>query len=120
MRIDNRKPTDSWFVNETRMPVTVACNQQQAGKFSVNLSPSGRARVSSNIDAGPCPHMKPSYSDLPYGIGVCEEWAIWEESGQLTMVKVGSADFAELRRQGLSHGALMSRLEEWQGSRTGT
>ena len=92
----------------------MACDQQQAGKFSVNLPSTGRVRVPSHIDAGPCPHMKPSYSNFPYRIGICEEWAIRDEGGQLAMVKVGSDDVAELRRQGLPRGALISRMEEWQ------
>ena len=87
-KIDNRSSSDGVIVNSTKMNITVACDQQQAGKFSVDLTPGSRKRVASHIRAQPYPYGKQRYDQFNFEIGASEIWEVKESSGNLTMKKV--------------------------------
>jgi len=86
--IDNRSTSDNWIVNAADMHITVACNQQQAGKFSVNLLPGQRQRVSARIEAQPYPYGKQKYHEFQYKLGMAETWEVHLEAEQLVMRKI--------------------------------
>ena len=86
--IDNRSTSDNWISNATKMHITLACNQQQAGKFSVNLLPGQRRRVSPGIEAQPYPYGKQKYDEFQYKLDVSETWEVHLVSEQLVMRKV--------------------------------
>ena len=88
VQIDNRSSSDSWFLNSTNTRVTVACDQQQAGKFSVNLDPGMLRRVASRIKAQPYPHGKQRYDQFNYEIGLSETWEVINDSGKLVMKNI--------------------------------
>jgi hypothetical protein len=88
VQIDNRSPSDNSISNTTGMGITVACNQQQAGKFSVDLMPGQSKRVSSRIEAQPYPYGKQKYDEFQYELGVSETWEVHLDSERLVMRKV--------------------------------
>ncbi len=88
VQIDNRSKYDNWIVNSTDIHVTVACNQQGAGKFSVNMLPGQRQRAAPRIEAQPYPYGKQRYDQFQYHLGVSESWEIHLVSDQLVMQKI--------------------------------
>lgn len=83
--IDNRTARDNWIVNTTDMRITVACDQQQAGKFSINLQPGERQRVAPHIKAQPYPYGKQKYDRFEYKLKLSETWEVCLVSDQLQM-----------------------------------
>lgn len=84
-QIDNRSTSDNWIVNSTDIHITVACDQGQAGKFSVNLLPGQRQRVASRIKAQPYPYAKQKYNQFKYSLNSSETWDVRSDSGKLVM-----------------------------------
>jgi len=85
VQIDNRSPSDNWIVNSTDMHITVACDEGQAGMFSINLQPGQRQRVAPGIEAQPYPYGKQKYDQFQYQLNTSETWDIHLDSGQLVM-----------------------------------
>ena len=83
--IDNRSTSDNLIVNSTDMHITVACDQQQAGKFSINLLPGQQQRVASHITAQPYPQGKQKYDQFDYRLRISETWEVYFDSGALLM-----------------------------------
>ena len=83
--IDNRSSSDNWIVNSTDMQITVACDQGQAGLFSVNLQPGQRQRVAPKIKAQPYPYGKQNYDKFQYNLNSSETWIVRLDSGKLVM-----------------------------------
>ena len=86
--VDNRNSADSFIHNRTKSQVTVACNQQQAGKFSVNLMPGEKSRVNWGITAQPYFYGKQKYDEFSYRIGSSETWEVHLKASKLIMNKV--------------------------------
>ena len=87
VQIDNRSTSDNWIVNTTRNTITVACNQPQAGMFSINLQAGQRQRVAPRIQAQPYPYGKQKYDQFQYKLNSSETWEVHSDSGQLVMRK---------------------------------
>jgi len=87
VQIDNRSTSDNWIVNTTDMHITVACNQPQAGAFSINLRPGQRQRVAPLIQSQPYPYGKQKYDQFQYDLKRSETWVVHSDSGQLVMRK---------------------------------
>lgn len=85
VQINNRSTSDNWIVNSTDMHITVACNQPQTGKFSINLQPGQRQRVAPRIQAQPYPYGKQKYDQFQYHLNSSETWEVHLDSGQLVM-----------------------------------
>ncbi len=88
VQIDNRASSDSWFLNSINARITVACDQQQAGQFSVNLDPGMRTRVACRIKAQPYSYGKQRYDQFSYEIGISETWKVVNDSGKLVMKNI--------------------------------
>lgn len=87
VQIDNRSTSDNWIVNSTRINITVACNQAQAGQFSINLQPGQRQRVARRIQAQPYPFGQQKYDQFQYQMDGSETWEVLLYSGKLVMQK---------------------------------
>lgn len=85
--IDNRSTSDNMIVNSSDMHITVACNQPQAGKFSVDLQPGQFQRVAPNIQAQPYPYGKQKYEEFQYQLNLSEVWNVHLDDGKLVMEK---------------------------------
>ena len=86
--IDNRSSFDNWIINATDISITVACDQPQAGKFSVSLQPGQQQRVAPDIQAEPYPYGKQKYDQFHYQLSRSGTWKVSMASGKLVMVLV--------------------------------
>ena len=86
--IDNTSSSDNWIVNTSDINITVACDQGQGGKFSVNLQPGERKRVAWNVSAHPYPYGLQKYDDFEYSLNKSETWEVRKEAGKLILFKV--------------------------------
>lgn len=84
--IDNSSEQDNWLVNETDIPVTVCCEEQE-GPFTVDLLPGQKERITFEVAAAPYPQGEYHFDDMNYLIHEREEWAVRRGGDGLVLVK---------------------------------
>lgn len=89
--IDHPTESDSWIVNESNVPVTVA-GKDLFGTFTVDLAPRERTQIASDVDVMPFYRGGYSYDDLRYRIGQNEQWAVRRGAGDFVMALVGDGE----------------------------
>jgi hypothetical protein len=86
IEIDNTTPNDNWLINNSGVPVTVACKEPW-GSFAVHLQPGQTKRITYDVRANVFPFGDYNYDSLPYSIDKGEKWEVVKDNGNLALKK---------------------------------